>query len=196
VAVVDPDVGSWRSAIVVATEHFLFVGPDNGLLSLAARDDGIRRVIEVRDPHERWTKSQSFDGLTLFTPVAAFLATGGSLDEVGGEADDLVNLPDPQPTRVGLAVVGQILLVDRFGNCITNIHKNQMGSRVIERVVIQPGLEARVCNHYAELAGSGVPGALWNSDGHLELALFGQSMAARHGLQPGQVIRLFFKGQG
>jgi len=56
-----------------------------------------------------------------------------------------------------------------------------------------PGLEARVCGHYAELAGVGTLGALWNSDDHLELALFGQSAAARHGLKAGQPVRVFLK---
>jgi len=194
VAVVDPEVGSWRSAIVVVTERFLLVGPDNGLLSLAARDDGIRRVIEIRDSPALWAKSPSFDGLTLFAPVAAQLALGLDLDLVGEDAEDLVGLPEPQPSRVGHALVGQVLLTDRFGNCITNIHKDFAGSRAIDRVVVQPGLEVRMCDHYAELAGSGIVGALWNSDGYLELALFGQSLAERLGLKIGHPVRLLFKG--
>lgn len=193
-AVVDPEVGSWRSAIVVVTERFLLVGPDNGLLSLAARDDGVRRVIEIRDAPEMWAKSASFDGLTLFAPVSAHLAKGLDLDQVGEDAEDLVGLPEPQPSRVGHALVGQVLFSDRFGNCITNIHKGFAGNRAIDRVVVQPGLEARMCNHYAELAGSGTVGALWNSDGYLELALFGQSLAERLGLKTGHPVRLLFKG--
>jgi len=192
-AVVDPEVGSWRSALVVVTERFLLVGPDNGLLSLAARDDGIRRVIEIRDQCDQWSKSSNFDGLTLFAPVAALLARGLALDEVGEDAEDLVSLPEPQPTRVGLALVGEMLFADRFGNCITNIHRGLVGTRSIDRVVVQPGLEARLCDHYAEVAGSGAVGAVWNSDGHLELAVFGQSAAARLGLKPGDPVRLLFK---
>jgi S-adenosylmethionine hydrolase len=192
-AVVDPEVGSWRSALVVMTERFLLVGPDNGLLSLAARDDGIRRVIEIRDRPDQWSKSANFDGLTLFAPVAAHLARGLELDEVGEDAEDLVSLPDSQPTRVGLALVGEVLFTDRFGNCITNIQRGLVGSRSIDRVVVQPGLDARLCDHYAEVAGSGTVGALWNSDGHLELTVFGQSAAARLGLRPGDPVRLLFK---
>lgn len=203
VAVVDPEVGSWRSAIVVMTAHYLLVGPDNGLLSLAARDDGIRRVIEIRETHELWSKSASFDGLTLFAPVAAHLARGLDLDQVGDESEDLVSLPEPQPSRVGHALVGQVLFADRFGNCITNIHRDFAGNRAIDRVVVQPGLDARMCDHYSELAGSGqgsgpggmgAVGALWNSDGYLELALFGQSLAERLGLKIGHPVRLLFKG--
>jgi hypothetical protein len=196
VAVVDPEVGSWRSAVLVVTERFLLVGPDNGLLSLVARDDGIRRVIEIRDPHPLWAKSANFDGLTLFCPVAAFLAQGGSPDEVGEEADDLVSLPEPALTRVGNALIGQIQLIDRFGNCIATIHKSHVGNRNVERVIVQAGLDVRLCGHYAELAGSGAIGALWNSDGCLELAMFGQSLAERHGLKAGDPVRVLLKGLG
>jgi len=192
-AVVDPEVGGWRNALVVMTERFLLVGPDNGLLSLAAQDDGIRRVIEIRDRPGQWSKSASFDGLTLFAPVAAHLARGRELEDVGEDAEDLVSLPEPQPARVGLALVGEMLFADRFGNCITNIHRSLVGGRSIDRVVVKPGLEARLCDHYADVAGSSTVGALWNSDGHLELAVFGQSAAARLGLQPGDPVRLLFK---
>ena len=193
-AVVDPGVGGWRNAVIVVTDHFLLVGSDNGLLALAARDDGIRRVIAIRDPHPLWSKSASFDGLTLFAPVAAFLAQGGSPDEAGDEAGDLVSLPEPQLSRTGNALVGQVLLVDRFGNCITNIHKDDVGSRVMERVQIRDGLEARPCGHYAELAGSASVGALWNSDGYLELAMFGQPLTERHAVKAGHLVRLVLKG--
>jgi S-adenosyl-L-methionine hydrolase (adenosine-forming) len=193
VAVVDPEVGGWRSALAVLTERHVLVGPDNGLLSLVARDDGVRRVIEIRDS-PRWSKSASFDGLTLFVPVAAFLAQGGDPDEIGEDAEDLVSLPDPEPTRVGHTLIGQVLLSDRFGNCITNLHRSLVGNRAVERVAVQPGLEARLVAHYAELAGSGALGAVWNSDGLLELTLFGQSALERHGLAPGQPVRIFLAG--
>jgi S-adenosylmethionine hydrolase len=193
-AVIDPEVGGWRGAVVVMTERFLLVGPDNGLLSLAARDDGIRRVIEIRERPGRWTKSASFDGLSLFAPVAAHLALGRSLEQVGEDVEDLLSLPDPQPIRVGSSLAGQVLLTDRFGNCITNIRRAAIGTALIERVEVLPGLEARPCTHYAELAGSDVVGALWNSDGHLELAQFGQPLAARRGLLPGQPVRVVLKG--
>jgi S-adenosylmethionine hydrolase len=89
--------------------------------------------------------------------------------------------------------VGEVIFVDRFGNCITNIHRSLAGSRSIDRVVVQPGLDAALCSHYAELAGGGRIGALWNSDGQLELAAFGHSAAEQAGLKPGDPVRLLFR---
>ena len=43
--VIDPGVGGQRDAVVVITEDYFFIGPDNGLLYPAASDDGIKAVI-------------------------------------------------------------------------------------------------------------------------------------------------------
>src|SRR5689334_6904874 len=46
-AVVDPGVGTDRKAIAVETKSgFRLVGPDNGLLWLAAEQAGIKRIVE------------------------------------------------------------------------------------------------------------------------------------------------------
>jgi hypothetical protein len=192
-AVVDPGVGSWRSGIVVETEHFLLVGPDNGVLSLAAHEDGVRRVIEIHEQTRHWRKSASFDGLTVFAPVAAHLAAGMALDAVGQDADDLVSLPEPRARRAGQVLEALVVLSDRFGNAITNVERNQLEPGAIERVLLPRGVEARPCDHYAQLAGSGRVGAFWNGDGLLELALFQESIALKLGLKPGDPVRVILK---
>ncbi len=193
VAVVDPEVGSWRSALVVETEQNLLVGPDNGVLSLAAREGVIRRVIEIVERPGHWTKSASFDGLTLFAPVAAHLANGLDLDSIGTELEDLVTLPEPLPERRGFSIMGQVLFWDRFGNCITNIAKEHIGQRPVERIFLRTDLEVLPCEHYAQLAGKGRIGGLWNSDGRLELALFGESLRDRLSLKAGEPVKVLLK---
>lgn len=194
-AVVDPGVGSERVGIVIETEHHLLVGPDNGLLSLAARDDGIQRVVEIGEEGEGWRKSASFDGLTLFAPVAALLLSGLPLDEVGPEAEDLVELPDDKARLHGNVVEGQVVLFDRFGNAVTNIAPADYFGRTVERVVLRGQDTVELCHHYAELAGSGRLGALVNSDGRLELAVFGDSARHRAGLQAGDPVRVLLRPQ-
>ncbi len=193
VAVVDPGVGSWRSALVIETSHYYFVGPDNGVLSLAATDDGIVRVVEINENTRQWQKSASFDGLTLFAPVAAHLAGGMALDAVGGDAEDVVMLPEPQPVYAEGVVEGMVVLFDRFGNALTNISRADLENRSIDRVFLQSGIEAKLCEHYAQLAGSGRVGAVWNSDGRLELSLFEQSLKERLGLEPGEPVRVILR---
>ncbi len=193
VAVVDPGVGSWRSALAIETSHYYFVGPDNGVLSLAAQDDGIVRVVEINENTRHWQKSASFDGLTLFAPVAAHLASGLPLEAVGTDAEDVVTLPEPQPVYSEGVVEGMVVLFDRFGNALTNISRTDLENRPIDRVFLQSGLEAKVCEHYAQLAGSGRVGAVWNSDGRLELSLFEQSLKDRLGVDVGEPVRVILR---
>jgi len=192
-AVVDPGVGSWRSGLVIETEHYYFVGPDNGLLSLAAHDDGIRRTVEIQENPRHWQKSATFDGLTLYAPVAAHLASGMPLETIGTDAEDMVSLPEPQPTYTVGVIEGSVLFFDRFGNAITNISRDDLENRPIDRVFLQTGVEAKLCEHYAQLAGTGRLGALWNSDGRLELALYEQSLRERLGLEAGDPVRVILR---
>lgn len=189
-AVVDPDVGSMRSGVVIETEHYLLVGPDNGLLSLAARDDGIRRVVEISEESEGWRKSASFDGATLFAPVAGFLVAGMPLDDIGPDAEDLVEWPEEEAAAEGSVIEGSIVLFDRFGNAITNIPASALQDRRIERIFLRASREAYFCTHYAQLAGNSRIGALINSDHRLELALYGKSLQAKLELRTGEPVRV------
>ncbi len=192
-AVVDPGVGSQRAGIVVETERHLLVGPDNGLLSLAARDDGIRRVVEIGEEGEGWCKSASFDGLTLFAPVAALLLSGLPLEDIGPEAEDMVELPDARARLHGNVVEGQVALFDRFGNAITNIPAPALEDRTVERIFLRATEEVTLCDHYAQLAGQQRPGALVNSDGRLELACYGESARDRLHLRAGEPVRVLLR---
>lgn len=192
-AVVDPGVGTQRSGLVIETEQGVLVGPDNGLLTLAAQDGGIVRVIEIEEDRTEWRKSESFDGLHLFAPVAAYLAAGMPLEDIGPDADDLVELPDPRAKTGGNVVEGSIVLFDRFGNAITDVASQDLEGRIVERVILSSGVEAVLCDHYAQLAGGDRIGALFNSDGRLELALYGQPLRLRHNLKAGDSVRVLLR---
>lgn len=192
-AVVDPGVGSQRAGIVIETEHHLFVGPDNGLLHLAAKDDGIRRVIEISEDTQEWYKSTSFDGLTLFAPVAALLLAGMPLEEVGPDAEELVEWPDATAQPQGNVVDGHVLLFDRFGNGITDIPAEALLGRNVEHVYLRHTRELRYCDHYAQLAGDDVAGALINSDGRLEVTVYAGSAQDRLDLSPGDPVRVLLR---
>jgi S-adenosylmethionine hydrolase len=101
VAVVDPDVGAERRAIAlrVADEQRILVGPDNGVLWLAAqRFGGAVEVVDIgRSPHRLRDAAATFHGRDLFCPVAAQLACGTPLGEVGEplEPDEIEPLHMP-----------------------------------------------------------------------------------------------------
>src|SRR4051812_36618301 len=100
-AVVDPGVGTARRAIALKTteEDRILVGPDNGLLSLAAqRFGGIAEVVDVtRSPHRLEPVSATFHGRDLFAPVAAHLAAGAPPPAGRGPPRTDENVPPPKP---------------------------------------------------------------------------------------------------
>src|SRR5262245_55751106 len=118
VAVIDPGVGTHRRPVAVAAGERVFVGPDNGVLSWAAAEPGMRAYALTAE--ELWLSpvSATFHGRDIFAPVAAHIAAGHDVASVGEEIDPagLVRLPPPSRTvREGTAE-GEVLTVDRFGN--------------------------------------------------------------------------------
>ncbi len=120
-AVVDPGVGSERRAVALAlADGRLLVGPDNGLLSLAAaRGDGIVDAVDIAEsPFCLQPVSATFHGRDIFAPVAAALAAGEPLSATGEplDASELTTL-EPRPPRVqDGALSARVRHVDRFGN--------------------------------------------------------------------------------
>jgi hypothetical protein len=103
VAVVDPGVGSERRALCIETATALLVGPDNGLLSLAAPPAAVRRTVELREErHLASPRSATFHGRDVFAPVAAALATGGDVDAPVQHDPVWLSLPDPLRGRRGV----------------------------------------------------------------------------------------------
>jgi S-adenosylmethionine hydrolase len=123
VAVVDPGVGSGRRILAGRYSNRVVLAPDNGLLTLVHRDADLQdlRVVENRRFFAA-TLSNTFHGRDIFAPVAAHIARGTALREFGPPADrlQLLDLPQPKHNPDG-TVTGQVMLVDRFGNLITNI---------------------------------------------------------------------------
>lgn len=129
-AVVDPDVGASRRAVAMRlADGRMFVGPDNGLLSLAAaRAGGVVEAVDIAHSRFRLEPvSATFHGRDIFAPVAAHLAAGVPLADVGEpcDPDGLVRLSLPEPEVVDGLVLAHALYVDRFGNIGLNVdHEN------------------------------------------------------------------------
>lgn len=120
--VVDPEVGADRRAVALRTaeEDRLLVGPDNGVLWLAAEHfGGALEAVDIgRSPWRLEPVSSTFHGRDIFAPVAGQLAAGGALGEAGDPCDvaGLTKLELPRPETDNGAVVAHALAVDRFGN--------------------------------------------------------------------------------
>jgi S-adenosyl-L-methionine hydrolase (adenosine-forming) len=136
VAIVDPQVGTERRAVAVRTEDGrLYVGPDNGVLSLAWQQaGGVTEAVDVtRSPHRLEPVSATFHGRDLFCPVAAHLARGDELAEAGEplDPDELQTIELPQPRTEGDALLAHVLSIDRFGNAALNVsHEDLAGTGI------------------------------------------------------------------
>jgi hypothetical protein len=120
VAVVDPGVGTARRGVAVEAGNSIFVGPDNGLLSLAVTAAGgaARAVSLTNKALWRDTTAATFHGRDIFMPVAARLANGLPLDEAGDPVPvgGLVSLPRAECRITADGVRVEVVTVDRFGN--------------------------------------------------------------------------------
>ncbi len=193
VGVVDPGVGGPRRGVVIETERFFFVGPDNGLLSLAAERDGIRRIVEIRnEKFMRPRVSKTFHGRDIFGPVAAHLSLGAGLCEFGPLTRDLDMIRMPEPEALEGSLLGEVIHIDTYGNIITNIGESlieeNLGSGEVE--VLIKGREVKgLYRSYASLE-PGIPGALLGSSGYMEIALREDGAAGLLGVEMGEKVRV------
>lgn len=122
--IVDPAVGSARRPIAVQAGGYTFVAPDNGVLSYTLRQFRDLQAVELDRPQfHRQSISATFHGRDVFTPVAAHLADGRSLKDVGTPIDTLFELPSPYLEVETQRIMGEVLHIDHFGNVITSIGK-------------------------------------------------------------------------
>lgn len=132
--VVDPQVGGDRRAVALRTadEDRILVGPDNGLLALAARRFGgaVEAVDIGRSPLRLEPVSATFHGRDLFAPVAAHLAAGTELASAGEpiDPDELVDMEMPLAHADGEELVAHAIAFDRFGNVTLDVEHEELAS--------------------------------------------------------------------
>ena len=129
VAVVDPGVGTQRRILAVQTDRFVFLGPDNGVLSLAlARQKPVAIHLVTNTRFFLKPVSQTFHGRDVYAPAAAHLSTGIPLRKLGPPIEDFVRLEWPQPLIDQGEITGEVLYIDGFGNGITNITNSALST--------------------------------------------------------------------
>jgi S-adenosylmethionine hydrolase len=143
-AVVDPGVGGDRKPVALrGGDGRLYVGPDNGLLLVAAeRLGGIEAAVELAEAAYRLEPvARTFHGRDIFAPAAAHLAAGLELAALGPEVpvDALVRLELPEPEVGRRRIRATVVYVDRFGNVQLNLT-----SAELESVGIEPGASVDV----------------------------------------------------
>ena len=191
VAVVDPGVGSARRAILVETERYRFVGPDNGVFGWVCEAQTVRRVVAITNPDlMRPEVSATFHGRDVFAPAAAYMSKGVEVSAFGPAVSDWVRLELPKPSVEEGRLLGQVVRVDRFGNAITNV-----SSEAFEEFVGDGAFEIgagavrlrEIVRSYASVP-AGEPLVLFGSSGHLEVSVNGGRASDVLGIKRGNTV--------
>ena len=193
VAVVDPGVGSGRRAILLETQHAFLIGPDNGLLSLAAPAAAVVRIIHLsNEEYFLSPRSHTFHGRDVFAPVAAHLSLGVPPEQFGPVATTMERISLPPVKWQANSLAGSVIYIDHFGNLITNITEADLRPFSREHLLVSIGSIVQTHGVVASYAAVevGAPAALINSWGMLEIAVRNGSAAQCFGVLPGQPVHL------
>lgn len=200
VGVIDPGVGTERRGIIIETKRGDFlVGPDNGILIPAAeRLEGIVKAVEIKE--EKYLQkpiAPSFHGRDVFASVAAYLARSVSIEKFGPELNEkeLVEAPYKKGELKKGALEGEVLHIDGFGNCATNI-----SSELLKVIDLKKGefaliklsrkeFKLRVLDTFGEtMIGEGM--LMDDTYGRIALSVNQQSAAENYSIKIGDIIRI------
>jgi hypothetical protein len=181
-AVVDPGVGSARPGLVLRTNRYYFVGPDNGLFSLVAPESA-----------EAFEIQPSSHGRDIFAPVAAALAAGIKVEDLAIPVSRTTRLPG-LVEMTGSEIHSRIIHIDRFGNAVTGIERRRLDSELLSSsFALQVGeTVVRVQKRFysEEPVVSGEPFVIWGSLNFLEISVTNRSAAELLNWSCGQEVVL------
>lgn len=208
--VVDPGVGTTRRPLAAQAGDYLFVAPDNGVLSYVFQELQDVQIVELENPDYRLPNaSNTFHGRDIFAPAAAHLAAGVSLFQLGSVVTDPMLLPAPELTVEDKRIVGELVHIDHFGNAVTSIGQlhwvrddrltlvprlgDETGSVQIvaptARILLTGAELTGIYHHYGEV-GRGDLLAMVGSNGHLEISVNQGSAAVRLDLAIGDRVEV------
>ena len=192
VAVVDPGVGSMRRPILIECDGSYFIGPDNGLLSMAIADKEPGAIVDLcNDAYHRRPASATFHGRDIFAPVAAHVSLGVPPAALGRSLESFNRLALPKIARATAEIVGEIIYVDRFGNLFTNIGERDLTGLEREQMELTLGairISGLASNYVAANAGDFV--AVVNSWGLVEIAVNRGSASRNAGARIGDKVKI------
>lgn len=189
-AVVDPGVGTERKPLAIRIRTHWLVGPDNGLLfPLWHRHSSPESAMYVLDQPRYWLKaiSSTFHGRDIFAPVAAHIANGINIEQLGSPLSEIVYLTPRMPIQLADATWRlTVEHIDHFGNLITNLSSKHLPPN-IDKVSFTVGT-AQINGVSSTYAESNKLVALIGSLGFVEIAYPNGSAAAMTGLALGDNI--------
>jgi hypothetical protein len=195
VAVIDPGVGTQRKDIIIQTKQDYFIGPDNGVLALAAKSQGIMHVYRIENPKFMLPEvSNTFHGRDVFAPAAAHLANGVSPSEFGAEIHKIVVPKFAKITRRKDTLAGEVIHIDGFGNIITNLREKELESLGVKKTVNlklkNTRLKLKFCKAYVEVDAR-QPLVIIGSHNFLEVSINQGNAAEKFQIRVGDKVALY-----
>jgi S-adenosylmethionine hydrolase len=198
VAVVDPGVGTARRPIAAQVGPYFFVGPDNGLITplldaAEAHSWPVRTVHLDRPDYWLADVSHVFHGRDIFSPVAAYLARGVPLEDVGRPIGDPIRLRLPQPEVTEWGWRGEVIQLDRFGNLATNILRDHLRGRDEGQFTVR--LAGQEIAGLVRTFGERPPGsliALYGTDHDLIISIVNGNAAGSLGVGVGAAVEVVY----
>jgi len=174
-AVVDPGVGTDRRIIGLRANNHFFLAPDNGILTCILDNYSCEAVTLSRSELYLPEVSCTFHGRDIFAPVAAHLSNSRDIHLLGQTISPthLIKLPDTKPVITKTQISGKVIMIDRFGNLITNISKNDLSQLPEPSSIVIHVDDCQIFdikNHYAQVPQNSLI-AIIGSKGLLEICV-------------------------
>jgi len=200
IIVVDPGVGGRRNVICAALEGHIFLAPDNGVLSSVLKPGVNADDIRIVKNQDLFLDriSNTFHGRDIFAPVGAYLSMSKNIEATGPavKVEDLVQLDLPKAvlTKNG-DLMGTVILIDRFGNIITNIDRKafeafRAASRDCRPEITLGNYSINGLSDSYSQAEKDRPLAIFGSMGYLEIAVYCKNAGGEMNISRGDRVKV------
>lgn len=194
VTIVDPGVGTKRRILCVRTQNFYFIAPDNGLLDPTLRIEKPKEIRSITnsDYFLNHQISSTFHGRDVMAPCAAHLIKNQKIyDKLGPRIHRITPLPFEEASTGKHQIKGTVLYFDYYGNAFTNVKKSFLSDPGWDSAEIS--IKSKKIRLFPSYGYSQKKfAAVWNSSGHLELAVPGGSIQKELKLKVGEKFKIQF----
>ncbi|MDH3346480.1 MAG: SAM-dependent chlorinase/fluorinase [Desulfobulbaceae bacterium] len=196
--VIDPGVGSDRAILAAQCDDYTLIAPDNGLLSLFLKNKLLHTIHKIENKSLfRHHISSTFHGRDIMAPVAAQLAMGLNIQEVGSLMDpsSCIQIECMNSTWENRWLCGKIIHVDHFGNIRTSITEKDLRQKANSSLECLE-INGHIINMLSISYSQHKPGELLSildSGGFVEIAVNQGNAAESLAAQIGDPVRIYLK---
>jgi hypothetical protein len=193
VAVVDPGVGTDRRIIALKANDYFFIAPDNGILTLIINNYDCLSVFVTASQFILPQVSSTFHGRDIFAPIAAHLSKDLNFNKLGEKipANQPVKLSEIYPIKQKNQLIGKVIMIDRFGNLITNISLKDLNQEInrTSTIYVNNKKIRGIASNYMQVR-TGELLAIIGSKGLLEISINCGNARLELGVEIGDQIRV------